>query len=99
MAIVAELVNSLAVDSRAQMPGQGRDDRIPKGPKRPERVLALVQAYLGCAAGPAATSIQVDPARAGRWDPCDPRVQTIWDICGQTAALLGYTRELAAEKG
>jgi len=66
---------------------------------QPERVFALVQAYLGCADEPAATSIQVDLARTGRWDPLDPRVQTICDICGQTAALLGYTRELASDNG
>src|SRR5262249_682886 len=60
---------------------------------RPERVLALVRAHLGCAGGQrAATSIQVDLSRTGAWDPRDPRVQTVWDICGETAALLGYTR-------
>jgi hypothetical protein len=53
------------------------------------------QSYLGCADRQVATSIQVDISRAGAWDPRDPRVETIWDICGATAALLGYKRELA----
>jgi len=66
---------------------------------QPERMLAILRAYLGCADERTATSIQVDRARTGAWDPRDPRVQTIWDICGETAALLGYTRELAAEEG
>jgi len=65
---------------------------------QPERVPALVRAYLGCADGWAATPIQVDLSRTGVWDPRDPRVQTVWDICGETAALLGYTREPAAGK-
>ena len=62
---------------------------------QPDGVLALVQSYLGCADQQVATSIQVDISRAGAWDPRDPRVETIWDICGETAALLGYTRELS----
>ena len=62
---------------------------------QPDGVLALVQSYLGFADERATTSIQVDNSRAGGWDPRDPRVETIWEICGETAALLGYTRELA----
>ena len=62
---------------------------------QPDGVLALVQSYLGCADQQVATSIQVDISRAGGWDPRDPRVETIWEICGETAALLGYTRDLA----
>jgi hypothetical protein len=60
----------------------------------PAFALALVQSYLGCADQRAATSIQVDLSRAGGWHPRDPRLQIIWDICGETAALLGYTREV-----
>jgi hypothetical protein len=62
---------------------------------QPDGVLALIQSYLGCA-DEATTSIQVDNSRAGGWDSRDPRVETIWEICGETAALLGYTRDLAA---
>jgi Sulfotransferase family len=62
---------------------------------QPDGVLAFVQSYLGCADQQVATSIQVDISRASTWDPRDPRVETIWEICGETAALLGYTRELA----
>ena len=62
---------------------------------QPDGVLALVQSYLGFADERATTSIQVDNSRAGGWDPRDPRVETVWEICGETAALLGYTRELA----
>jgi hypothetical protein len=63
---------------------------------QPDGVLALVRSYLGCADQQVATSIQVDISRASAWEPRDPRVETIWDICGETAALLGYRRELAA---
>jgi hypothetical protein len=63
---------------------------------QPDGSLALIQSYLGCANQRAATSIQVDHSRAGGWHPRDPRVETIWEICGETAALLGYTRELEA---
>src|SRR5262249_3870986 len=66
---------------------------------QPERMFAFLRAYLSCIDAPVTTSIQVDRARTGAWDPLDPRVQTIWDICGETAALLGYTRELAAAEG
>jgi hypothetical protein len=64
----------------------------------PSRVAALVRAFLGCAGG-AATSIAVDPARTGSWDPDDPRVATIWDICGETAVALGYTPEPVRRAG
>jgi hypothetical protein len=40
------------------------------------------------------TSIPVDLSRAGGWDHGDPRVETIWALCGETAELLGYTRDL-----
>jgi hypothetical protein len=60
----------------------------------PNRVLARVRSYLGWTEGPE-TSLQVDLSRVRGWDPGDPRVQAIWDICGKTAALLGYAREPA----
>lgn len=60
---------------------------------QPDHVLALVRSYLGCADDRAGASIQADPARAGAWDSRDTRVQTIWQICGKTAGLLGYTRD------
>jgi hypothetical protein len=66
----------------------------------PSRIAALVRAFLGCGSG-AGTSLAVDPARTGSWDTDDPRVATIWDICGDTAATLGYTLETVrrARKG
>jgi hypothetical protein len=63
---------------------------------QPDGILALIQSYLGCAGERVTTSLQVDNSRVGGWDPRDPRVETIWKICGDTAALLGYTRDLAA---
>ena len=65
---------------------------------QPERILARVRAYLGCTDEQATTSIQVDRSRTGAWDPHDPRVQTIWQVCGEMAALLGYSRGLATGK-
>jgi len=62
----------------------------------PDRVLATVRSYLGCAVDQPAGSVQVDPARVGRWDPRDARVGTIWGICGKTAELLGYKRDTVA---
>jgi len=64
----------------------------------PDYVLALAHSYLGCGDRRTATSIQVDLSRAGGWDPRDPRLQIIWDICGETAALLGYTREVPGSR-
>ena len=61
----------------------------------PNQVLARVRSYLGRAEGQAGASIEVDLSRAAGWDPRDPRVQAIWDICGNTAAQLGYARESA----
>jgi sulfotransferase family protein len=58
----------------------------------PSRVVALVRSFLGCPGG-GATSIAVEPSRTGSWDADDPRVDMIWDICGETAAFLGYTPE------
>jgi hypothetical protein len=60
---------------------------------QPSRVVALVRSFLGFAGGGGNTSIPVDLSRAGGWDPSDPRVETIWDLCGETAALLGYARD------
>ena len=57
---------------------------------QPSRVVAVVRSFLGCTPEGGATSVPVDLSRAGGWDPRDPRVETIWNICGETAALLGY---------
>ena len=58
----------------------------------PSRVVASVRAFLGCS--PAAeTSIPVDRSRMGGWDSGDPRADSIWELCGETGALLGYRRD------
>lgn len=60
---------------------------------QPSRIAAVVQSFLGCARTESGTSIPVDLSRAGGWDHGDPRVETIWGLCGETAELLGYTRD------
>ena len=60
---------------------------------RPDRVLGAVQSHVGCGRDRGGASLPVDLARVGAWDPRDLRVQAIWDICGRTAELLGYTRD------
>jgi hypothetical protein len=62
----------------------------------PAAGVARARSFLGCEDGEAPTSIAVDSSRAGGWDPADPRVETIWNLCRETAALLGYVREDAA---
>jgi hypothetical protein len=60
---------------------------------RPDRVSGTLLAYLGYDGAGAVTSIEVDLSRAGTWDPRDPRVEAIWEICGKTAERLGYARD------
>jgi hypothetical protein len=60
---------------------------------QPSRAVAIVRSFLGCADKGSGTSIPVDLSRAGGWDAGDPRVETIWSLCGETAALLGYARD------
>jgi hypothetical protein len=57
---------------------------------QPGRVFETLEAYLGGSGDRAVPSIAVDLSRTGAWDPSDPRVHTIWEICGRSAALLGY---------
>jgi sulfotransferase family protein len=59
----------------------------------PAPVVARVRSFLGRERGDGATAVAVDPSRASHWDAADPRVETIWNLCGETAGLLGYTRE------
>jgi hypothetical protein len=59
----------------------------------PSRVAATMCSFLGCAIGGRETMIPVDFTRSGGWDPGDPRVDLIWRLCGETAALLGYARQ------
>jgi hypothetical protein len=61
--------------------------------RHPDGALETVRSYLGCAVGRGTTSVVVDLARTGGSQGDDPRAQTIWDICGRTAELLGYRRE------
>ena len=60
---------------------------------QPSRAIALVRSFLGRPEEDSAASIPVDWSRAGGWDPNDPRVETIWGLCGETAGLLGYARD------
>lgn len=62
--------------------------------REPARVATAVCAFLGCA-DDADAAVPVDASRSGEWDPADPRAETIWRICGETAALLGYARSSA----
>jgi Sulfotransferase family len=55
----------------------------------PSAAVSRAGSFLGCAAR--ASSIAVDSARVAGWDPDDPRIETIYEICGETAALLGYS--------
>jgi hypothetical protein len=60
--------------------------------RHPDGAFETVRSYLGCVERRGTTSVVVDLARTGGSDRDDPRVQTIWDICGRTAELLGYRR-------
>ena len=62
----------------------------------PSRIAAAVRSFLRCATEPRATTLPVDLTRSGGWDATDPRVDLIWRLCGETAALLGYARQPAA---
>ncbi|HTR57222.1 MAG TPA: sulfotransferase [Casimicrobiaceae bacterium] len=57
----------------------------------PARMFALVRSYLGCVDEPD-VAMPIDLLRAGSWDPRDQRIEVIWEVCGETAALLGYRR-------
>ena len=59
----------------------------------PSRVVATVRAFLGCGPGLRETSLPVDFSRTGGWDSGDPRADRIWEVCGDTATLLGYRRD------
>jgi hypothetical protein len=60
----------------------------------PARVAAIVGSFLGRTERDGA-AISVDAARSGEWEPADPRVESIWRVCGETAMLLGYDRDTA----
>jgi len=57
------------------------------------RVAATVRSFLGCAPEEREMTIQVDVTRSSDWNVSDPRVDMIWRLCGETAALLGYARQ------
>jgi hypothetical protein len=59
----------------------------------PVGALDAVRSCLDCVERRGTTSVVVDLARTGASERDDPRVQTIWDICGRTAELLGYRRD------
>jgi sulfotransferase family protein len=58
----------------------------------PLRVAAAVRAFLGCSIAEREMTIPVDRTRSSDWNASDPRVDMIWRLCGETAALLGYAR-------
>jgi hypothetical protein len=57
----------------------------------PATSVARVRSFLGCGSEARAGSVAVDASRMGAWDARDARVETIWAICGESAALLDYT--------
>ena len=59
----------------------------------PGHAFTTFQAFLGRPDEGGPTSLSVDHSRAGEWESDDPRVQVIWDICGETAEAIGYTRD------
>jgi hypothetical protein len=59
----------------------------------PESILTRVRSFLGIEAREGAPPITVDPARTNRWNRDDPRVATIWNVCGGTAVRLGYSSD------
>lgn len=59
----------------------------------PARAFATVCSLLGRPDHHGRTSVVIDPARTGAVPDDEPRVRTIWDICGATAELLGYRRD------
>jgi len=56
----------------------------------PETVLREAERFLGQTEQAESTSVSVDLSRAGSWDPDDARVRAIWEVCGETAATIGY---------
>lgn len=59
----------------------------------PSRAVGAVRAFLGRKDRLPETSIPVDLSRTGSWDPDDPRADSIWTLCSDTATLLGYRRD------
>jgi hypothetical protein len=64
--------------------------------RHPDGAFEIIRSYLGCVDCRGTASVVVDLARTGSWDQDDPRAQTIWEICGRTAELLGYRRDGAS---
>jgi Sulfotransferase family len=62
----------------------------------PSSTVSITRSFLGCKAGGRPASITADASRVGDWDSRDPRIETIWKICGETASLLGYTLDRLA---
>jgi Sulfotransferase family len=56
----------------------------------PETVFKEAETFFGQTEQAGSTTVSVDPSRTGSWDPDDSRVRTIWEICGETAAAIGY---------
>ena len=64
----------------------------------PDRALAMVRSFLGCAHSQAGASTRVDRARTGAWGGSEARVQAIWAICGETAGRFGYALDPGAPR-
>ena len=56
----------------------------------PNETRALIAKFLELETPPSDASVVVDWARTAKFDRHDPRVQTVWSICGGTATTLGY---------
>ncbi|HTS20263.1 MAG TPA: sulfotransferase [Casimicrobiaceae bacterium] len=57
----------------------------------PASAASLAGSFVGCAGVASGASIEVDSTRIAPWDSDDPRIETIREICGETAGLLGYS--------
>jgi hypothetical protein len=56
----------------------------------PEQALRAARVFFGQTARDRSATVSVDRARMGTWDRDDPRIRAIWEICGETAATIGY---------
>jgi hypothetical protein len=55
----------------------------------PDRIQGVIADFIGASCVPAA-ALAIDHDRVRGYELSDPRVDEIWDLCGETAALLGY---------
>jgi hypothetical protein len=78
---------------RASPSGQYLEVRYEDVCADPASSVARVRSFLGCGSEGRTGSVAVDASRMGAWNARDARVETVWTICGESAALLDYTLE------